>query len=298
MNAESLTGTDRWTIDFPGCVQREFPDVFTEVWRATEDVLATLSGRDLSPLARHSPGLRGYEWTAYLSCCAARAARVAAALRGGGPRVLDVGAYFGNFSLACARLGYDVTALDGYAAYRPALDASVALLAMNGVAVVDFAETGYDLAGLQAGSFDAVLLLGVIEHLPHTPRPMLEALDRLLVPGGQLIIDTPNLGYLYKREALNNGMTIFQPLRDQYITEPPFEGHHREYISSEIVWMLEQLGHAEISVELCDFSVFALKELEGEALVKHKRMRADPELRELIFATSRKPREPRPSTPL
>lgn len=282
----------RLDLDFPASVAREFPHTFEAAWQATQDVLATLPGGDFSPLARHSRGLAGYEWSAYHRCNVVRGVRVAAAMgaaAAAGARVLDFGAYFGNFSLTAAALGYQVDALDSFKAYAPALDRSLALMAGRGITAIDFASAGFDLEALPASSYDVVLCLGVIEHIPHTPKRMLEAIDRVLKAGGSLILDTPNLAYLYRREALAQGRSIFPPIADQYLTEPPFEGHHREYTTVEIRWMLEQLGHERIHIETFDFSVYAAGVLEGTTLANYRKMQQDPELRELILATSVKP---------
>lgn len=283
-----MTGLD---LDFPAAIEREYPNVFAPAWAATQEVIAGLEGVDFSPLARHSRGLRGYEWTAYHRCNVVRAVRVATRLAGSAARsrVLDFGSYFGNFSLVAAALGWQVDAVDSYAEYAPAFDTAQSAMRARGVTVLDFRQVGHDLSGLPVASYDAILCLGVIEHIPHSPKAMLEALDRVLKPGGRLLLDTPNLAYLYKREALAAGRSIFPPIADQYLTEPPFEGHHREYTTSEIRWMLEHLGHTAIDIETFNFSEYALGTLDGDALEKHHRMRADPELRELILAQSRKP---------
>jgi 2-polyprenyl-3-methyl-5-hydroxy-6-metoxy-1,4-benzoquinol methylase len=237
--------------------------------------------------------LLGYEWSAYHRCNLVRAARVATVIRDGAVRagrVLDFGSYFGNFSLMLRRLGFDVDAVDAYRAYAPAFDRVLSLMQVAGVTIRDFEDEGHDLHALPAASYDIVLCLGVIEHIPHSPKRMLEALTRVLKPGGLLVLDTPNLAYLYRREALAQGRSIFPPIADQFLTEPPFEGHHREYTTAEVRWMLEQSGYEAITVETFDFSVYALGTLEGETLEKYRRTQADPELRELILASSRKPR--------
>lgn len=51
------------------------------------------------------------------------------------------------------------------------------------------------LEALKRGPFDAVTLSHVIEHV-HRPRELLERLVRLLVPGGALFVETPNLDAL------------------------------------------------------------------------------------------------------
>ena len=286
------TATDRLDLGFPASIERQFPDVFPAAWSATEAILGTLAGVDFSALARHSRGLLGYEWTAYHRCNVVRAVRVARALgdaRAAPRRILDFGAYFGNFSVMAALLGFQVDAVDSFEAYAPALDRAQALMRGRGVSVIDFKTAGFDLLGLTSASYDAVLCLGVIEHIPHSPKDMLEAIDRVLKPDGTLILDTPSLAYLYKREALAAERTIFPPIADPVHTEPPFEGHHREFTTAEVRWMLEQLGHRAIEVDTFGFSAYAMGVLEGDALVKHQLMEQDPELRELILATSVKP---------
>jgi hypothetical protein len=77
-------------------------------------------------------------------------------------------------------------------------------------------------------------------------------------------------------------------LSTQYFVEPPFEGHHREYTTAEVRWMLEALGHHDVRVETFNYSVYSLQTVNDEARDHLDRMNADPELRELILSASRK----------
>ncbi|MFP5379435.1 MAG: class I SAM-dependent methyltransferase, partial [Vicinamibacteria bacterium] len=194
----------------------------------------------------------------------------------------------GNFALALAAGGYRVEAIDAYGEYGDALAPCVALQRGSGVVVHDFATAGPDLSSLH-GRFDAVVCAGVIEHIPHTPRLLLETLTRLLAPGGVLVLDTPNLAYLYRRLALLEGQTIFPPIAQQYYTELPFEGHHREYTVAEVEWMLGAAGHEVLSIETFNYSVFGQTQLVGDHVDYYHAMQADPSLREIIFAVSRRP---------
>lgn len=278
-------------VAFPESLERAFPSEFPDVWRITNEVIALNEGADFSGLERRSPGLRGYDWPGYLRCSTARLVRVAQHLRTAnvqGP-VLDLGAYFGNASLLCRQLGYEVDALDSYAAYRPSFEANIRLMRHRGVRVLDFSEVGYDLSGLSGGSYGAVLCLGVIEHVPHTPRPMLQALLRVLKPGGTLLLDTPNIAYLYNRRKLARGESIMAPIASQFDAEVPFEGHHREYSSAEVTWMLERVGFEQVWTDTFNYSYYALSELSGDDLECHRIMEADPSARELILAGARKP---------
>ena len=217
-------------IDLATALRHEFPDEYAIAARTAEIVMGRLGSSDLGPLAKHSPSLAGYGWASYLHCSQCRVVRVMRALTEHVPaagRVLDYGSYFGNFSTAAAAMGYRVDAIDSYRSYGAALAPWVEVQREAGVTILDFADTGYDLAA-SAGKYDAVICAGVIEHIPHTPRQLLEAVTTVLAPRGVLILDTPNLAYLYKRLAMVEGQTIFAPIAQQYFTEIPFEGHHRE----------------------------------------------------------------------
>jgi SAM-dependent methyltransferase len=278
------------TLDFRAEVAREYPAESAAAWEATNAILEVVEGRDFSALAKHSPGLENYPWRVYLELSVLRLARAGAMLRRAGipagGRVLDFGSYFGNFALFARGLGYEVDAADNYGSYDGAFDGCLRLLERSGARVLALAGGERNLAVVPEQAYDAVLCCGVIEHVPHTPKGLLEALDRALKPGGALVLETPNLAYVYKREKLAAGESIFPPIELQFHVTPPFEGHHREYVSREIAWMLREIGHAVDEIELFNFSLYGLSELRGPDLERFERMQADPELRELIMMRS------------
>lgn len=278
-------------LDLEKTLREEFPEDFPAAADVTAKVLAPLAGVDLAPLARRSPSLAGYQWQHYLRCSMCRMVRMQRALRrhvAPGARVLDYGSYFGNFALAAKAGGFTVESVDSYAGYDGALDRWVQVQREAGVTVHDFADVQYDMRGLASPSYDAVVCVGVIEHMPHTPRPLLETLNAILKPGGVLILDTPNLGYLYRRLQLLEGHSIFPPVEHQYFTDVPFEGHHREYTVREVEWLLRQSGHTILEIETFNYSMYGSSELSGEHVDYFRAMAADPSLREIIFAVSRR----------
>ena len=157
-----------------------------------------------------------------------------------------------------------------------------------GVTIHDVADVGYDFAGLKAEEYDAVLFMSAIEHVPHTPRFALEAINRVLKPGGVLVLDTPNLGYAYNRRKFASGGTVFPPIEFQFETEAPFFGHHREYLPREVFWMLERVGHEILEKDMFNYSFYGMSELRGEHLALWRLMQDHPQMRELIFTISRK----------
>jgi 2-polyprenyl-3-methyl-5-hydroxy-6-metoxy-1,4-benzoquinol methylase len=279
-------------LNFPACLEGEDPRILRAAWDATNAILGTLPKSDFSPLAIRSPGLKDYGWDHYIRLSVIRMLLVGNGLKQAGltsGRVLDFGSYFGNFSLFVRNLGIDVDALDTYADYGGAFEHSLNLMRSAGINLIDSSGTDNRLATIPDNTYDALLCLGVIEHVAHTPRPLLQELNRVLKPGGTLLLDTPNLLYIYTREKLMAGRSIFPPIEHQFPVEMPFEGHHREYTPDEVRWMLEQIGHEVNDLQTYNYSLYWLAELTGPDAERWRKMEADASLKEVIFARSSKP---------
>jgi SAM-dependent methyltransferase len=141
------------------------------------------------------------------------------------------------------------------------------------------------------GRFDVVLAGAVIEHIPHTPRHLLETLFDDVRPGGVLLLDTQNLTRYWNRRALERGETIFQPLGDQYGCEPPWEGHHREYNAAELQWMLERVGCEDVEVAFIDYNMLQYSELSAEHTECLAAIVEDPSQSDIILGVGRRPAE-------
>jgi SAM-dependent methyltransferase len=139
------------------------------------------------------------------------------------------------------------------------------------------------------GRFDIVVAGAVIEHVPHTPRPLLESLFGAVRPGGLLLLDTPNVARYWNRQALERGETIFQPVEDQFISEPPWEGDHREYTAGELRWVLERIGCKEVEVEFLDYNVLRFEELSAEHIECPATIVEDASQSDTLLAAGRHP---------
>jgi hypothetical protein len=133
--------------------------------------------------------------------------------------------------------------------------------------------------------------MGVIEHIPSSPRLLLDALNRVRWPARLLVIDTPNLVHLENRQKFARGETVLADIQAQYETELPFEGHHREYTIPECVWLLRRIGHVQITVEAFNYSSYALCTLFSRDVHNHWNMVRDPAMREYLMTVSAKPAE-------
>ncbi|MFA9387700.1 MAG: bifunctional 2-polyprenyl-6-hydroxyphenol methylase/3-demethylubiquinol 3-O-methyltransferase UbiG, partial [Methyloceanibacter sp.] len=104
-----------------------------------------------------------------------------------GLSVLDIGCGGGLVAEPLARLGADVTAIDpGF----ETIEAAKAHAKGSGLEIAYQAVTAEELVD-DGKTFDAVLLLEVVEHVPDVPA-FLKRLSPLVKPGGIMILSTLN----------------------------------------------------------------------------------------------------------
>jgi 2-polyprenyl-3-methyl-5-hydroxy-6-metoxy-1,4-benzoquinol methylase len=133
-----------------------------------------------------------------------------------GARILDLAAGQGNFSLALAELGFDVTWND----LRAELADYVRMKHERGQ-IAFAAGNAFELNF--PSLFDAVLITEVIEHVAH-PDDFLAKAAGLVRPGGYIIMTTPNGGYF------KNPLPKFSDCADPSVFEsaqfkPNADGH-------------------------------------------------------------------------
>ena len=266
--------------------------VDTVVLDTAEDLVELLEGFQPDALEQHVAVLPKDSMRSYLRMSVVRVVRLVELLRRRGfesGEVLEVGSWLGSFSLALHRLGYDVVACDRYSNYGNAFDSNVELMRAEGIRLVS-TNRGSELDQIAAlGQFDFVVAGAVIEHVPHTPRHLLETLYGAVRPGGLLLIDTPNLARYWNRRTLERGETIFQPVEDQFLSDPPWEGHHREYTAKELRWMLEHIGCEEVDVEFLDYNMLQFEELSAEHIECLATIVEDPSQSDTLLAAARRP---------
>ena len=278
-------------LNFEDDLLMQFPQSGPVALKVSHEIIDMIKEVSFDDLTIHSPGLKGYDWKSYIKLSAIRVAYAHHSLITADKttgRILDLGSYFGNFSFALSRLNYKVDALDSYKKYGNAFSRITKQFKEENITVLDFQDIGYDLNKIPSNSYDAILFMGVIEHLAHTPKPLLDAINRILKKGGVLIMDTPNLAYQYKRNIANTGGSSYPSIQDQFETQIPFEGHHREYTTQEIQWILKKIGHQIIFIDHFNYSYYSLKELTGYDAVCFEKMRRDPFRREIIVTASKK----------
>lgn len=112
-----------------------------------------------------------------------------------------------------------------------------------------FADITKDRLPLDDNSIDCVFLGDVIEHLPHSPKPALREIRRVLKPGGACIISTPNAVRISVRLKVLLGASNWPHVRD-YFDSDYHGGHHHEYTAEELRYVLTKQDYRVASLTI------------------------------------------------
>jgi SAM-dependent methyltransferase len=172
-----------------------------------------------------------------------RYAAILAALAAPPAHVLEVGVTPGQCTQLLVEAGYRVSGVD--------LDPSArqALWERLGVEVRR-ANLEREPVPFADNTFDQVVFSEVIEHLVFSPLPLLRELRRVLVPGGRLVLTTPNELYAKSRLLALGRMLLWRSLSSpaefrhqmQLEGEARYTTHSRTYTMDELCWVVEQAG--------------------------------------------------------
>ena len=121
---------------------------------------------------------------------------------------------------------------------------------------VDHFDAERDAYPYADASFDTVLCCELIEHLFADPMHMMAEINRILKPGGHLVITTPNLGSLRAISGILQGYhpSFFSSyIRPRKEGEDPEARHNREYVPLEIQHLLTDSGFEAVRLETGEF---------------------------------------------
>ncbi len=105
-------------------------------------------------------------------------------------------------------------------------------------------------------TFDWVVFSEVIEHLTASPLDALEEIHRVLKPGGQVLVTTPNQLYLKYRARYLWALLTWRSFeaweefqrRMELRREARYYTHAQLYTRRELAWVLERAGFREVTV--------------------------------------------------
>lgn len=143
-------------------------------------------------------------------------------------KILDIGASPYHISFCLKKLGYDVWSID----VNPKI-----LKGFQERNKLKVRKSNIEIEKLpfRDEEFDMVVFTEIFEHLAVNPIAALREINRVLKPGGIILLSTPNLYSLHKiimfmfGKSFNDALTEFKK-----IESTGYMGHIREYSNSEI----------------------------------------------------------------
>jgi SAM-dependent methyltransferase len=110
--------------------------------------------------------------------------------------------------------------------------------------------------------FDMVMLHHVLEHLPDSPKGLMNAVLATLKDEGYLFVSVPSAVNIRKRLDILRGRTNYPPYEQYYWMPGTWRGHRREYCRDDLARMARYLGLT--LVELTTYH-FMLNRVPGPA---------------------------------
>ena len=195
---------------------------------------------------------------AYVETHRTRLERTLALTPSGGPkdRILEMGAYLQITPALKTRLGYGEVRGCYYG--PPGQTDRRSVTSEDGESFccdVDLFDAERDRFPYEDGYFSTVLCCELIEHLPTDPMHMMSEINRVLKPGGTLVLTTPNIASARAVSAILQG---FHPMLFPAYIRPNQVGetearHNREYSPREIKDLLENSGFEVTALETGPF---------------------------------------------
>jgi glycosyltransferase involved in cell wall biosynthesis/SAM-dependent methyltransferase len=176
---------------------------------------------------------------------------------GPGDRVLEMGAYLQITPALQTRLGYgEVRGCYYGQAGRVEPRTITSSTGEQFSCEIELFDAEKDRFSYENEYFSTVLCCELIEHLREDPMHMMSEINRILKPGGHLVLTTPNIGSLRAIGAILEG---YHPGFFPAYVRPPADGaepearHNREYTPKEIVLLLLDSGFEVILLETGPF---------------------------------------------
>lgn len=159
--------------------------------------------------------------------------------------LLDIGSHYLHGLLGAFHLGYknifgsDIDIFNSISAER----------AKKINAIIKNCNLEKENIPFQDQNFDIILFAETLEHLNFHPKRVFEEIARVLKPGGELIITTPNLLRSNNRLKCILGKSINFDIKEDYTPGT----HYREYSAVEIEYLLNIAGLKMRKLKYIDF---------------------------------------------
>jgi protein-L-isoaspartate O-methyltransferase len=148
----------------------------------------------------------------------------------------DLGGGTSLYNAILSRLGMRVTVVDLFADHQDGW-----LDRMRELGITICKSDLYE-AELGENSFDVISVFETIEHLPHSPKPILENVMAALKPAGTFVMSVPNIARIENRVRTLKGRNPMGKYPIFFREGNPFLGHHREMTVKEVGWLAAEMG--------------------------------------------------------
>jgi 2-polyprenyl-3-methyl-5-hydroxy-6-metoxy-1,4-benzoquinol methylase len=183
-----------------------------------------------------------FNFEAYLNQSSIRYYHAYSSLAGAmdGGRICDLGGFWGAFPLTLHRLGCKVSMTETLRYYGSAFADLFAFLERSGVSVIDFDP--FDADSSLVDRFDAVTVMAILEHYPHSLKVFMGHVTELVGKQGLVYLEVPNMAYWPRRLGLLRGFSPLPAIEDVFHSSVPFTGHHREFTIHDLRKLAELAG--------------------------------------------------------
>lgn len=183
-------------------------------------------------------------------------------------KVLDVGAAPGHLSLCLANVGHDVHSivfdLEEDWEKTSAKNLQFATKAKNKKLTLAKCDIQTEKFPYPDNIFDTVIFTEVLEHIWLFPAHTVSEIFRVLKPGGQVIVTTPNATTLKNRILWVLGKTSYTNLATM-ISLPIHMRHNREYTKTEVEELLKHCGFSVIESSYYPWYIWITKKTNSQA---------------------------------
>jgi 2-polyprenyl-3-methyl-5-hydroxy-6-metoxy-1,4-benzoquinol methylase len=231
----------------------QFDKIYLE---AVQRVFAHWNAKMQETLAKHCYGWHPtlFNFENYLKLSSQRFYRAYTAFSANGlnQRICDVGGFWGVFPITLKMIGFEVVMTESLQYYGSTFDDLFGVVEKSGVSFIDYDP--FEPDSCLAEEFDVVTVMAVLEHYPHSLRPFMENVIRLMKADGRLYLEVPNIAYWPKRVGLMRGNTPQAQLADIYRSAVPFIGHHHEFTIAELRELARLSGLRILSEDFFNYS--------------------------------------------
>ncbi|MCB9263175.1 MAG: hypothetical protein H6607_12445 [Flavobacteriales bacterium] len=214
-------------------------------------------------IARHNVDWNiPYNFKRYLDKSAKRFYNAYLEIPDGAKTCLDIGGFWGVYSLTLKDLGYTSVMTEAKKYYDDSFNPLFMFIESQGVKIIDidpFQEQ------LESVFYDYISIMAVLEHISYSLKPFLHNVRQTLTSNGVIYIDVPNILYYFKRRDVILGKSPLPNIKSIYESEIPFIGHHHEYTLEELLYLGQIVEIKPINIFHFNYSI----EMNFNFMMKH-----------------------------